>query len=267
MHNLGSAAFFHGDLARSRDYFHEAAVLAERFGIPQLARASRSVLCVALYNTGAWDDALESADEVIAQLERGGASYFEYHVRFTRARIGLARDLDRELVLADARRAVEVARSAKDLQALIPMLCTLAFVAMELGEVEEAREAAQEVSSLIVDASPVNSHRTLELAWYAEPLGCTDSLRRLAQRAPEGHAWRRVVAAILDLDFERAADIFASIGHVDEGYSRMRAAERLVGQGRSTEAEIQLQAMLAIYRPVGATRYIREGEALLALTA
>ena len=266
-HNLGSATFFQGDLARARDNFREAAALGERFGIPQLALASRSVLCVALYCTGAWDEALKSANDLIAQLEGGGASYFEYHLRTTRARIDLARGLDDRLVLPDARRAVEVARSVKDLQALLPMLSALAFVAMELGELEEAREAAREASSLIADALPVNIHRTLELAWYADALGCADAVRRLAYRAPGDYAWRRVVVAILDLDFERAADIFASIGHIDEGYARLRAAERLVEAGRSAEAENQLHTVLAIYRLVGATRYLRRADELLARAA
>ncbi len=48
---------------------------------------------------------------------------------------------------------------------------------------------------------------------------------------------------------------------------RLRAAERLVADGRRAEADVQLQKALAFYRSVGATRYIREGEALLAATA
>ena len=48
---------------------------------------------------------------------------------------------------------------------------------------------------------------------------------------------------------------------------RLRAAELLVADGRRAEADVQLQKALAFYRSVGATRYIREGEALLAATA
>ena len=40
-----------------------------------------------------------------------------------------------------------------------------------------------------------------------------------------------------------------------------------VADGRRAEADVQLQKALAFYRSVGATRYIREGEALLAATA
>ena len=102
-HNLGSATFFRGDLTRATEQFAEAAALAERFGIAAASR-SRAAPCSAwaLYHTGAWEEALRIADELIAQLERGGASYFEYHLRYARARIGLARAADDELALPDA---------------------------------------------------------------------------------------------------------------------------------------------------------------------
>jgi hypothetical protein len=51
---------------------------------------------------------------------------------------------------------------------------------------------------------------------------------------------------------------------VDEALARLRAAELL---GRGSEADVQLQKALAFWRSVGATRYIREGETLLAASA
>ena len=45
------------------------------------------------------------------------------------------------------------------------------------------------------------------------------------------------------------------------------AAEQLVAEGRRAEADEQLRPALAFYRGVGATRYLREGEALLAASA
>jgi hypothetical protein len=58
--------------------------------------------------------------------------------------------------------------------------------------------------------------------------------------------------------------VFAEMGVPrDEADARLRAAEKLVGEGRRTEADEQLQSALAFYRSVGATRYVREAEALL----
>ena len=44
-------------------------------------------------------------------------------------------------------------------------------------------------------------------------------------------------------------------------------AEELIQQDRRAQADVELRRALAFYRSVGATRYIREGELLLAATA
>jgi hypothetical protein len=48
---------------------------------------------------------------------------------------------------------------------------------------------------------------------------------------------------------------------------RLRGAEALVQAGRRAEADAMLQQALAFYRSVGATRYLREAEALFAASA
>jgi hypothetical protein len=69
-------------------------------------------------------------------------------------------------------------------------------------------------------------------------------------------------------DFVRAADILQEIGDAStEAFCRLRAAEALVAKGRRAEADEQLRPALAFYRGVGATRYVREGEAVLAASA
>jgi predicted ATPase len=52
-----------------------------------------------------------------------------------------------------------------------------------------------------------------------------------------------------------------------EAYTRFRAAAELVDAGRRAEADAQLRRALAFWRSVGAVRYVREGDALLAATA
>ena len=64
------------------------------------------------------------------------------------------------------------------------------------------------------------------------------------------------------------ADRLAELGlRVDEAHVRLRAAEELVTAGRRAEADDQLRQALAFFRSVGASRYVREGEALLAASA
>jgi class 3 adenylate cyclase/tetratricopeptide (TPR) repeat protein len=263
LHNLGSATFFRGNPGRASELFGEAAHLGRRFGALQMTLASTAVHCSSLCTTGAWDESLRIAEELIARLERGGASYFEYHLRYARSRIGLARAVAAELVLADARRAVEVGRSAKDRQAVIPMLSNLAYVAAELGELDEAEDARRELLPLLAGASPINVHRTIEIAYVADSLHCVDELRHLARTAPEGYTWRDVVLAVLDLDFVRVAAMHASLGHVDEGYARLRAGQRHLADGHRSEAETELQACIAFHRPLGATRWVRDAQELL----
>jgi hypothetical protein len=50
----------------------------------------------------------------------------------------------------------------------------------------------------------------------------------------------------------------------DEALARLRAADKLVADGRRAEADEQLGRALAFFRSVGATVYVREAEALLA---
>jgi hypothetical protein len=49
--------------------------------------------------------------------------------------------------------------------------------------------------------------------------------------------------------------------------ARLRAAEALTAEGRSAEAQVQLEQALAFYRSVGATAYVRRAEALLRASA
>ena len=65
-------------------------------------------------------------------------------------------------------------------------------------------------------------------------------------------------------DVVRAAEILHEIGDAElESMARLRAARRLVAEGRRAEANEQLQRSLAFYRSVEATRYIRQAEELL----
>ena len=53
----------------------------------------------------------------------------------------------------------------------------------------------------------------------------------------------------------------------DEAYTRLAAAQLLIEEGRSAEADVQLQRALPFYRAVRARRYVRLGESLLAASA
>jgi hypothetical protein len=105
-------------------------------------------------------------------------------------------------------------------------------------------------------------------AWVAVTLGRESELIEVLEREPFKSPWLRAGLAVASRDFRAAADIFGEMGiPSDEAFFRLRAAEQLLAEGRRAEADEQLHPALAFYRGVGATRYVREGEALLAASA
>jgi hypothetical protein len=80
--------------------------------------------------------------------------------------------------------------------------------------------------------------------------------------------WASAAAAACAGELLRAADILAGIqDRPGEAQARLRAAMQLVADGHRAEADLELERALAFWRSVGATRYVREGEALLAASA
>jgi hypothetical protein len=64
-----------------------------------------------------------------------------------------------------------------------------------------------------------------------------------------------------------AAELYAHAAPLKEATARLLAAEQLAQAGRSAEADVQLQRGLAFFRAVGATKIVRDAEALLAASA
>src|SRR5206468_12314525 len=126
-----------------------------------------------------------------------------------------------------------------------------AVVLTELGRPSDAAPLVDEVLAL-----PFNYAALVELAWALTDLGRGEDLMRRADEI-ELTPWREAALAIAAGRAEAAADTLADMGDVaDEAYARLRS-------GR----EDQVRRALDFYRAVGATRYIREGDALLAQDA
>ena len=79
--------------------------------------------------------------------------------------------------------------------------------------------------------------------------------------------WLEAAESLAGGDAGRAADLYQSIGaQPDAARTRLRAAELEIAAGRRAEAETQLGLALEFFRAAGAERYIREAEALLAVS-
>ncbi|MBA3402217.1 MAG: tetratricopeptide repeat protein, partial [Actinobacteria bacterium] len=263
-HNLVTPLWHVGELQRSVRAVEEGLLIVERLTNVRMSRASQSLLCWVRYFTGSWDEALEGAEAIIAECEAGAPTYFEYQPRIVRARIRLARGRSEQLVLEDIRRALDVGSAVKDPQALLQTLSHSTLVFVELGSLEQARTTAAELVELL----PAGSVGTdilgaSEFAWVAEMLDSADAFRGLFAAANLAAVWREPYEAVLDRDFERAAELFAALGLIDEGHARFKAGEKLLAAGRAPEADVHLRKALAFYRSLGATRYVSQTEALL----
>ncbi|HEX6663097.1 MAG TPA: AAA family ATPase [Gaiellaceae bacterium] len=265
-HNLYVPLWWLGELDRAVAACEQAVLVSERLGAVLQGRSSRANLSWLRYHTGDWDEALAGANAVISESEGGAATYFEYQLRLLRARIALARGQSERDVLVDVYRATEVARAVKDPQAVLQALAHAAVVAVQLRRFDEAQATAEELVALLTAGSHGSAVLgVLEVASVAETLGFATILREVLEAEQSlTDVWRLPFTAVLDQDYARAAALFAELGYIDEGMMRLKAAEQALESGRAGEAEEQLQGALTFFRRLGATRYIREAEALRA---
>jgi class 3 adenylate cyclase/tetratricopeptide (TPR) repeat protein len=245
----------------------EAHRLALHYGHQGFARWSGGgpVLLIS-FHRGDWDEVQSGADEFLADespsYQASSAYAWRGMVRFARGDVDGAQD--------DAERALEVARPAKDPQVILSVFPMAAVIFLSAGN--EAR-AAETLDEILVEVRrlPQMGFGTIWVhgwAWVARTLGRLEEALDALRDEPLQSPWLDAAQAVAAGDFRQAADVMAGMGSVPfEMFYRLRAAEALVAEGRRAEADEQLRPALAFYRGVGATRYVREGEALLAASA
>jgi hypothetical protein len=95
------------------------------------------------------------------------------------------------------------------------------------------------------------------LAWAALQLGREAEVVGVLEREPFKSPWLRAALAVASRDFRKAADILGGGGFkAFEAFFRLQASD-----------ERDVRSALDFYREVGATRYIVEAEAALAVKA
>jgi tetratricopeptide (TPR) repeat protein len=171
--------------------------------------------------------------------------------------------------LADAARAVSLATRLEDVEAVPPALAFRARALLANGQVDEAAAVADELLAELAGrgAFPTNPDWSGDLAIVLRALGRSAELTRLAAAAIPT-PWLAAAAAVATGDYGRAAELYADIGSLpDEAHARLRAGGQLLEAGRRTEGTAQVERALGFYRQVGASAYLREAEALLAVAA
>jgi class 3 adenylate cyclase len=264
--NLADLAGHRGGMVERVRLLTQAFQLAKQIGDTQRARFYQALIAGESVDQGNWDGALEIADEFIATCDGGSAHVLEPFVRSIRAWISLARGQD-ERALADCERALLLVRrpeGATPPEAGITLRAFGARIYAELGRLAEAQALADELLSFEADAVAADSE---DLALVADRIGRGAELRAKLAAAPgERDHWGQVADLVLAGDAASAADRLGEKGYwSNEADTRLLAARQLVQQDRYEGASEQLEKALSFYRSVGATRFIREVEALLAV--
>jgi class 3 adenylate cyclase len=218
------------------------------------------------YMSGDWDEARSAIDAYMSDVKPDAPHVLESVVRTLHLMI-----LHSETEgLTTAKEAERLVRGESQVVGapLQQSLSHLGLIFLEGGRRELAEEALAGVLSYGDSFIGVlNDAAIVSAAWLAADLGRADELAALVDDEPH-IPWAVAAAAICAGDFRCAADVAREFGfRPGEAYARLRAARQLVAEGRRAEADVELQGSLAFWREVGAARYVREGEALLAASA
>jgi hypothetical protein len=209
-------------------------------------------LAVDSYQSGDW---LEAAALLDAELEDESPFFMEPGLRGARARMHLAMgDVAGAAVNAD--RALELGRQSQDAQSLFPALADYAFCQLGLGEREKASLAAAELETLASESYVPHSW-FLHLAFVDREVGRGEEVAALAGSLRMRTLWTDAALLFARDQLSAAADLLAEMGaRPDEAYVRLKAGD-----------EVNVRRALDFWRSVGATRYVREAESLLAASA
>ena len=266
--NLAVVLYGNGELKRAFSLMEEALGLAERSGHVDMARFTRGMVLLPALDGGRWNECVRLADAFIAECEAGAPHTLQASVHCHRGSIRLARD-EMEGAVADAERALELARDVQQPDRVFQSLAFAVRAFAAFGALERARELAAEFDFLTLGGRrPPPAWSFIHFAWAAKTVGSTHELDRLLAGQKRQTTWIVATRAILGGAYGEAAELFARMEtRPHEAYTRLRAAETLIADNRRTEADEQLEKALAFFRSVGATRYVREAEAIRTVTA
>ncbi len=206
------------------------------------------------YERGRWDEALAFCDRFLATLPPGETHVIEPGARALRGEILFARG-DTEAGFAELDRAVHGTEG--DVQVYGSALTSRGLALLHAGRRAEAAQTLDELISL--GQTPFvfikTSSSLTDFVWLATALGRQDEVLRMLEGDTDDR-WVKPARAILTGDYAAAADLLGAAGDL-----RAEADMRLRAGGA------HLHAALEFYRSVGATRFVREAEALLGASA
>jgi tetratricopeptide (TPR) repeat protein len=245
--------------------------VTERFGSANNLRWLASNLSEDYFAQGRWDDALVLLDRDIARSDRGFPFYLD---AMNRAHRGLIREArgDIEGALSDTERAVALARTARDVQVLAPVLVMRANVLNAAGRMKEVDPLLSEILGMGDQAIPhiqtdALAYTLIDLAWLVRDVGRAEDLLTSIDSTEES-PWSEPTRAVLRGNAAGAGDALERLrSEAAAAYTRHSGGLVLIAEGRTEDGEALLAKALEFHRKAGATKYIHEAEELLGIAA
>jgi class 3 adenylate cyclase/tetratricopeptide (TPR) repeat protein len=266
LNNLAAGLYVAGRMRESEEVGTASVAAATRFGLGLIGRFTRASETFDLYRKGRWDEALTEAEELLEEAVSMGLYGVERQLLLTRSLVRLGRG-DIAGADADTARMLDLARRAGDPIALLPTLAVRVRFLVESDRPEEARHLADEQLAALATLSVAFPAGTVS-AFVARCAGVDAFLDVLARSSTWRTPWLEAIEELLRGDPARAVERYAALeAPVDEAFASVEAAKAHLAAGRRDEAAAFVEAALAFYRTAGATRYVAEVEALLAVPA
>ena len=254
--NSAVTLFDLGQLPRAFELIAQGRGAATRFGNRPMLEWLDVLLMREQYWKGNWDEAVRLVDAAVAMAQTDVPAVRPHTVR---SQIHLARGRVED-ARSDAANALTGGRASGELQQLHTALATYARVSLAAGDRAAALEAVDELTErFLAERSQQLSASLPDFSVVAVELERVDAFLRAIDSIEMQSPWIEAARAYVEGDYSAAAEIYAQIGsRPDAAYANLRLA------ASRRDADAPLQEALAFFRSVGATRYTREGEALLA---
>jgi tetratricopeptide (TPR) repeat protein len=266
LNNLGEHLFQLGHLGAVEEIYVRLRSLARQYGHTTQLWWLDGQDVIHQFIVGNWDASLELANSMIANEAAGRVHYLASNGYVMRSYIRQARALPG--AVEDGERAVALVRGIGDAQAVVPTLASQVRVRALEGDRVKARKLLDEVLELYAGLSTAPYAWSPPVVWAFAHVGEPGEYRMLLEQGQREGPWVEAARAAAEGDFVEAAEIYGRIGAATDGAeAHVHAASQLLERGDRPGCEAQLAQAIAFYRSVGATRLIREAEALLAATA
>jgi class 3 adenylate cyclase/tetratricopeptide (TPR) repeat protein len=264
--NLASMQVDLGNLRRGRELHERGLEAASRMGQENDVRWLDAELSCDRFLAGEWNEALRGFDLRIAESATS-PFFMEAPCRGLRALIRLARG-NFAGALEDCERGLALGESSRgDSQMFLPILAKAALCRLETGDDGGAGGLADRLVE-------IKSKALLAHSWFLELTFVLVGLDRSAEVGPAAAGfptptlWLEVATSYAAGDLLAAAETLSSMGaRPYEAYVRLRAAEELAPGGPRSQAQEELRRALDFWQAVGASTYVRRGEALLPASA